>query len=240
MDAPTLAPGHGLVAAPAARQPRRRARRRSRAAADRVALLAILVGSVLVRALPALNLDLFIKGPARLRPAGRRDRAGDRRHVRCSSLIADRDRGPGRRARRDLRQRVRPAAARRPGEALARRPERLPVDRDRHLRLRAGRQGEGPDPRHRPPPERLGGRVRALDHHAPARLAHDDGGARARAEQPPRGELRARRLEVADGAERRPADGDRRDRHRHDARGRARRRRDGAAPLHLRATRARS
>ena len=104
-------------------------------------------------------------------------------------------------ARRDLRERVRAEAAiARPGEALARRPERLPVDRDRDLRLRAASSKRRPDPRHRPPPERLGGRVRALDHHAPARLADDDGGARARAEPPPRGELRARRLEVADGA----------------------------------------
>ena len=78
------------------------------------------------------------------------------------------------------------------------------------------------------------GGYRAVDHHAPARRADDDGGARARAEQPPRGELRARRLEVAHRPQRGAPECARRHRHRDDACGRARRRRDGAAPLHLR------
>ena len=51
--------------------------------------------------------------------------------------------------------------------------------------------------------------------------------------QPARGELRARRLEVADGAQHRAAERARRHRHRDDARRRPRRRRDGAAALHL-------
>ena len=92
-----------------------------------------------------------------------------------------------------------PAAAGGADEALARRPERIPLDRDRHLRLRADRRRVVSRPRNRSPPERLGRRVRALDHHGPARRAHGDGGARTRPEPPPRSQLRARRVEVADG-----------------------------------------
>ena len=44
-----------------------------------------------------------------------------------------------------------------PDQALARRPERLPVDRDRHLRLRARREDELPIVGIGPPPERLAG-----------------------------------------------------------------------------------
>ena len=54
-------------------------------------------------------------------------------------LVGDRhrDRAAVRRPDGDLRQRVRAAAARRADQALARRAERLPVDRDRDLRLHA-------------------------------------------------------------------------------------------------------
>src|SRR5262249_357726 len=137
------------------------------------------------------------------------------------------------RAGRDLRQRVRTGAAGRAGPPLAGRPERLPLDRDRHFRLHARRQDVGADSGLGPSPERIRRRARAVDHHAAARRARDHGGARARSEPPPRGQLRARRLQVADRPTRRPADVPRRDPHGDDARDRTRRGGDRAAPLHL-------
>ena len=55
----------------------------------------------------------------------------------CSSAIATAIALPFGVLTRDLRQRVRAAAVGAADPALARRPERLPVDRDRHLRLHA-------------------------------------------------------------------------------------------------------
>ena len=233
-DAPHLAPG-----APAARAagsdrtaPPRSSRRSPRCSPSRCSC--ILVGSVFVQGVRRAQLGLLHEGRRRCsaRPAaGSRPRSSAR-----SMLVADRDRD---RASRSatlvaiyVSEFAQPELAP-PGEALARRPERLPVDRDRHLRLRAAGEAGAAAPRLGPPAERVGGRLRALDHHAPARCAHDDGGARARAEPPARGELRARRLEVAHGAQHRAADGVRRDPHRDDARRRTCGGRDRAAALHV-------
>ena len=118
--------------------------------------------------------------------------------------------------------------------ALARRAERLPVDRDRHLRLHADRQGAAPGPRAR-------ATTRAPSPAASRSRSSCCRWSRARRwrccalvpEPPPRGELRARRLEVATVLSVVLPTALRRDPDRHDARGRARSRRDGAAPLHL-------
>ena len=102
---------------------------------------AIVVWSVGSRGVGALNWDFFTKGP---RARSARRAAASRRRSSASLLLVrdrDRDRPPDRRADCDLRQRVRAAASRRAGSALARRAERLPVDRDRHLRLHALREG---------------------------------------------------------------------------------------------------
>ena len=89
-----------------------------------VGMLAVLVGSVFVRGLPALNWDFFTKGPAVFGETGGGIAPAI---VGTVMLVADRDRDrhPDRGAGRDLRQRVRAASSRRAGEALARRPERL-------------------------------------------------------------------------------------------------------------------
>ena len=185
-------------AAPADREPAspRAARSLAAAARGRRARAPRRLGAS-SRGVHALNLDFFTKGPAVVRRDGRRHRAGVRRHAACSSRSRRRSRCRSACCSRSTSASSRRARIARADQALARRPERLPVDRDRHLRLRADRADEAPGPRHRPPPERVGRRVRALDHHAAARRADDDGGARARAEPPARGELRARRLEVA-------------------------------------------
>ena len=203
------------------------------AARSRSACSSILVGSVLVRALPRARTGT--SSPRGPRSSARRAAASRRRSSArsCSSRSRSAIALPDRRPRRDLRQRVRAAAGRRAGEALARRPQRLPVDRDRHLRLRADRR-RGRAGARASATTRARGPAASRSRSSCCRCrAHDDGGARARAEQPPRGELRARRLQVADGPERRAAERARRHRHRDDARGRPRGGRDGAAPLHL-------
>ena len=141
-------------------------------------VLGIVVWSVGSRGISSLNWDFFTKGPALFGESGggiapaivgslapRRDRHAVRAAVRC--------------AHGDLRERVRLGVDRTAGAALARRAERVPVDRDRHLRVHARRQVQGPGPRHRAASERDRRRLRALDHHAAARRSRDDGGARS-------------------------------------------------------------
>ena len=89
----------------------------------------------LVKALPALNLDLFTKNQATFGETGRRHR---RTRFVGSVVLVARRRGDGaadRRAGRDLRERVRGAADRGRRAHGARRPQRRPLDRDRDLRL---------------------------------------------------------------------------------------------------------
>ena len=70
-------------------------------------MLAILVGSVFIRGVGALNLDFFIKGPAVFGETGGGIAPAI---VGTIMLVGDRDgdRASDRRADRDLRQRVRP------------------------------------------------------------------------------------------------------------------------------------
>ena len=123
------------------------------AALAAIVVLGILVWSVFSRGVHALSWDFFTKGPALFGQTGRRRRARARRQP-AARRDRDRDGAAGRRSDRDLRQRVRAAADRRAGAPVARRPERLPVDRDRHLRLRALRQDQPADRRVGPPSER--------------------------------------------------------------------------------------
>ena len=111
-----------------------------------------------------------------------------------------------------------------PDQARARRAQRRALDRRRHLRLRTAggwvwiRSLEG---------------VRgARDHHAAARGAIHDRGAWTRARRASLRQLRARRQQVAHRALRRDAVGDRLDHDRSDAGHRPGGRRDGAAPVH--------
>ena len=189
--------------AAARRQPGRRGRRDARRARSRSPCSAILVWSVFSRGVARAQPGLLHEGPG---ASSARRAAGSRPRSSARLLLVgdrDRDRAAGRRPDRDLRQRVRAAAARRPGAPLARRPERLPVDRDRDLRLHADGQDRRADPRLRPPPERVGRRVRARR----SSCCRSSRGRRWRCSRSSRtaarGELRARRLEVADRAARR-------------------------------------
>ena len=154
------------------------------------------VFDVLQRGLPALNLDLFTETQATFGETRRRHRARHRRHV-DPRRDRDGDGAPVRRPASPSTSASSPTTGvARVIRARARRPQRRAVDRDRHLRVRAARR-------------RLGQQSAWIGAFAlaiimlPLDLPLDDGGARARPEQPARGELRARRQQVADGAPRR-------------------------------------
>ena len=182
-----------------------------------VGALALVVWAVFIRGVGALNLDFFIKGPPQFGESGGGIApaiVGTLLLVAIATVIAlpfgvltalyVSEFAP---------ERHQPA-----DPALARRAQRLSLDRDRHLRLHPDRQGADAGPRLGPPPERDRRRFRTFDHHAAARRALDHGGARGWCQPPPRGKLCARRLQVADGDPGDPADVVRRDPHRHDAR----------------------
>ena len=82
---------------------------------------------------------------------------------------------------------------------------RIPVDRDRHLRLHVRGAGPHADRRSRTPPERYAPVSRSRSSCC-CRCSSDDRGPGLVSEPSSRGELRARRLEVADGDPRRSAD----------------------------------
>ena len=140
-----------------------------------VAVLGIVVWSVAKRGASQLSIGFLTKDLPRLRPAGRRDRAADRR-LRDPGRHRRPDRRAGRRADRDLHERVRLAEAASRDPARDRPDERPALDRDRDLRLRAARL--------RTPAERARGLVRPGDRDAPAGHARHPGGAPPRAEQP--------------------------------------------------------
>ena len=80
VDATALAHGDRSVAPPADRQPDRRGRSGRSRRCSRSGCSSLLVGSVFVRGLPRAQPGLLHEGPGRLRPDGRRDRPGVRRH----------------------------------------------------------------------------------------------------------------------------------------------------------------
>ena len=164
----------------------------------------------------------------------RRDRRGRRRHprdlrhadhhrLRDDHLGADRHHG------RDLPAGVRHRAPQARADVLRRRHDRHPVDRRRPVRLRAVldllRAGR---------PHGHHGLGRAVGADDPDRRALHRGDAADRAELAARGVLRARRAEVADDHQGRPADRARRHRHRRRARDRPHHRRDRPAADHHR------
>ena len=161
-----------------------------------VGMLVVLVGSVLVRGLPALNLDFFIKGQAVFGETGGGIApaiVGTIMLVLIASAIAI------------------PIGVLVAIFVSEFAPPRVGEQMKLWLDVLNGFPSivigifvfelvvaaALPTARDRPPPERVGRRFRALDHHAAARRPNDDGGARSRSESPPRSELRARRLEVA-------------------------------------------
>ena len=173
------------------------------------------------------------EGAGRVRRDGRRDRAGDRRHARCSSRSRPRSRSRSATLVAIYVSEFAPPAVAAQVQALARRPERLPVDRDRDLRLRAAREDAMP--------------ILGFGHHQSAWA----GGfalsiimlplvSRTTMEVLALVPNHLREASYALGVSKwrtvlsvvLPTRA-RRHRHRHDARGRARRRRDGAAPLHV-------
>ena len=165
--------------------------------------------------------------PGALRRDGRRDRATPSSARSCSSALAAAMALPvGVLVAIYVSEFARPRVARwiRAG---ARRAERAPLDRDRHLRLRPARRPASAR-------TRFIASIALGDHHAAAHLAVDAGGARARAAATLREASQAlgvRKWRTV--LQRRPADDARRDPDRRDARGRPRGRRDRADPLHL-------
>ena len=154
--------------------------------------------SVFVEALEALNCDLFTKTPATFGESG-----GGIAHAFVGSLvlvgIGSGNGAADRRADRDLRQRVRRPSARPRDQAVARRSERSAVDRDRHLPLRPARRRAGPERLHRRARARRSSWCRSISRSTQEVLALVPNHAA-------RGELRARRQQMADDRRRDPAD----------------------------------
>ena len=178
MDEPQISlAGDRPLAPAAARQPRRRGCGARSPRSLAVAALAIVVWSVGSRGVGALNLDFFTKGPAALRRGRRRHRAGARRHRCCSSRSRPRSRCPFGVLTAIY---VSEFAPQRIGEQV-----RLWLDVLNGfpsivigifvfalcVKVKLPIVGSG---HHQ---SAFAGGVRARDHHAAARRAHDDGGA---------------------------------------------------------------
>ena len=165
-----------------------------------VAVLVIVVGSVVRRGWGAINVDFFTKTPALYSGFGPRPASGIANAIIGTLIIigiallmalpvGDPD--------GDLPERARAAEAGQRAHARVRRAERDPGDRARHLRLRLRRR--------RPRPGGVEGELRARDPDGADDRPLDPGGASPGPGLDARGEPRARRREVADDPERRPA-----------------------------------